>query len=119
MQIGELARRSGASQKAVRLYDRPGLIVGASRSPSNYRLFDEDAVWCVRGIRALQAAGLTCATCRTRLQRDVGAAARTLLQGKAEEVLTRIDRELTELHQRRQRLLALRSDVDAYLQPTA
>jgi DNA-binding transcriptional MerR regulator len=59
MQIGEFARRSGASQKAVRLYDRLGLIVGASRSTSNYRLFDEDAGGCVRGIRALQAAGLT------------------------------------------------------------
>jgi DNA-binding transcriptional MerR regulator len=119
MQIGELARRSGASQKAVRLYDRLGLIVGA-RSPSNYRLFDEDAVGCVRGIRALQAAGVT-----RRDMRELGCnatsedAARTLLRGKADEVLQRVDRELTELHQRRQRLLALRSDVDAYLQLTA
>jgi hypothetical protein len=34
-------------------------------------------------------------------------------------VLKRVDRELTELHEQRQGLLALRSDVDAYLQLTA
>ena len=57
--IGELARRTGASIKALRLYDHYGLLVTVGRSEGNYRLFTDDALACVRAIKTLQAAGLS------------------------------------------------------------
>lgn len=59
MTIGALARRTGMSVKAIREYEALGLIYSAGRSPGNYRLFDESALWCVQVIRALRSLGLT------------------------------------------------------------
>ncbi|TDQ55422.1 DNA-binding transcriptional MerR regulator [Actinorugispora endophytica] len=57
MRIGELARVTGATPRALRHYEHEGLI--ASRRASNgYRVYDEGAVARVRNIRYLLAAGL-------------------------------------------------------------
>jgi MerR family copper efflux transcriptional regulator len=44
MTIGELARRSGTSVKALRRLEGMGLIYTVGRSPAGYRLFDQDAL---------------------------------------------------------------------------
>lgn len=59
MTVGELARRTGMSPKAIREFERMGLIYSAGRSEANYRLFDESAIWCVQVIDNLRALGLT------------------------------------------------------------
>jgi MerR family copper efflux transcriptional regulator len=59
MTIGELARRTGMSVKAIREYEALGLIYSAGRSAGNYRLFDESALWCAQVIRNLRSLGLT------------------------------------------------------------
>jgi MerR family copper efflux transcriptional regulator len=59
MTVGELARRTGMSRRAVRELEGRGLIYSAGRSEANYRLFDESAPWCVRVIRDLRSLGLT------------------------------------------------------------
>jgi len=59
MTIGQLARRSGISIRALREYEGLGLIYGLGRSGSNYRLFDESALWCLQIIHSLRALGLT------------------------------------------------------------
>lgn len=48
MTIGELSRETGATPRAIRYYERLGLIPRAKRTPSNYRLFDGDAVERIR-----------------------------------------------------------------------
>lgn len=58
MLIGELARRTGASQRALRYYESQGLL-SAGRGANGYRQYDADAVVVVRQIRALLRAGLT------------------------------------------------------------
>ena len=58
MLIGELARRTGASQRALRYYESQRLLT-AGRGANGYRHYDEDAVVVVRQIRALLRAGLT------------------------------------------------------------
>jgi MerR family copper efflux transcriptional regulator len=47
------------SAKAIRRFEGLGLIYSAGRSESNYRLFDESAIWCVRAIVSLRSLGLT------------------------------------------------------------
>ena len=59
MTVGELARRTGLSVKAIREYEALGLIYSAGRSDGGYRLFDASALWCARVIRELRGLGLT------------------------------------------------------------
>ncbi len=59
MTVGELARRTGMSAKAIRQFEGLGLIYSAGRSEANYRLFDESAIWCVQVIGNLRSLGLT------------------------------------------------------------
>ncbi|MFE4367281.1 MerR family transcriptional regulator [Streptomyces sp. NPDC056835] len=57
MRIGELSRRAGVSQRALRYYEEQGLLRPVRR-PSGYREYDETDVASVRRIRTLLAAGL-------------------------------------------------------------
>ena len=59
MTVGELARRTGMSAKAIREFEGLGLIYSAGRSEANYRLFDESALWCIQTITSLRSLGLT------------------------------------------------------------
>src|SRR5215204_2308605 len=59
MTVGELARRTDMSAKAIRQFEGLGLIYSAGRSEANYRLFDESAIWCVQVIGNLRSLGLT------------------------------------------------------------
>jgi DNA-binding transcriptional MerR regulator len=59
MTIGQLARRTGVSIKTLRDYEQLGLLYTCGRSASNYRLFDEEALWCVQVIGFMRSLGLT------------------------------------------------------------
>lgn len=59
MTIGDLARRTGVPVKVLRRHEDMRLIYTRGRSPAGYRLFDEDALWCVGLIRDLRSLGLT------------------------------------------------------------
>ncbi|MFB6888250.1 MerR family transcriptional regulator [Kitasatospora sp. NPDC056327] len=58
MRIGELARVTGTTARALRHYEQAGLI-GSGRAPNGYRTYEESAVVRVRNIRALLEAGFT------------------------------------------------------------
>ncbi|GHE39256.1 MerR family transcriptional regulator [Streptomyces lavendulocolor] len=64
MTVGELSRRTGVTVKALREYTDLGLIYTLGRSPANYRLYDTDALWCVRFIGEPRGLGLTVAEIR-------------------------------------------------------
>ncbi|MEU5540226.1 MerR family transcriptional regulator [Streptomyces sp. NPDC020362] len=57
MLIGELAERTGTSERLLRYYERAGLL-RPGRRPNGYRTYDETAAETVLRIRALLAAGL-------------------------------------------------------------
>jgi DNA-binding transcriptional MerR regulator len=57
MRIGELARRTGVSVRALRYYEEEGLLP-AERTPGGHREYPESAVARVRRIQELYAAGL-------------------------------------------------------------
>lgn len=60
MQIGDLARRSGASPRSLRHYEAAGLLV-PHRRVNGYREYLDDAVDRVIRIKALLAAGFSVA----------------------------------------------------------
>ncbi|MEE4595241.1 MerR family transcriptional regulator [Streptomyces sp. DSM 41524] len=58
MRIGELAKATGATARALRFYEERGLLSSA-RAGNGYRVYDERAVRRVANIRYLLDAGLT------------------------------------------------------------
>jgi DNA-binding transcriptional MerR regulator len=58
MRIGQLAHRTGTTERALRYYEEQGLL-RPSRLPSGYREYGEEDVATVRHVRTLLAAGLT------------------------------------------------------------
>ncbi|MFF5234891.1 MerR family transcriptional regulator [Dactylosporangium sp. NPDC000521] len=58
MRIGELAKATGTTARALRHYEQAGLI-SSERAANGYRSYDEQAAVRVRNIRHLLAAGLT------------------------------------------------------------
>ena len=60
MRIGELPKRTGASERSLRYYEEQGLL-SPSRTPSGYRVYVDSDVEVVRHVRMLLAAGLNTA----------------------------------------------------------
>lgn len=57
MTIGQLAKRAGATIRAIRLYEREGLLAPSGQSEGGYRLYDEAALerlLMIRFYRALE-----------------------------------------------------------------
>ncbi|MFI9155183.1 MerR family transcriptional regulator [Streptomyces sp. NPDC053367] len=102
MRIGELARRSGVSERSLRYYEAQGLL-RAERTPGGHREYGDWAVDRVVRIQTLYAAGLNSRTIAQLLpcMRDT--------DGRPNEVATpelvhklaaeraRIDRLITDL----------------------
>lgn len=112
MTVGELARRTGLSIKAIRQYEGLGLIYSAGRSEGGYRLFDDSALWCAQVIATLRSLGLTIkeidqlgSAYLSRPDEPIGPCLAALLDG-AEQ---RIDARITVLTAVRERILGYRT----------
>lgn len=57
--ISKLAKMLGLSEKAIRLYEKGGLLTKVSRSDSNYRHFNEQHLKELKRILSLKSLGLT------------------------------------------------------------
>lgn len=101
MTSGALARRAGMSVKAVRQYADAGLIYSVGRSRAGYRLFEDEALWCVQVIHGLRALGLTVAEIGelSDSAERVGPRLARLLDAARERTTDRID-ELRQLLER-------------------
>ncbi len=110
MTIGELARRTGMSPKAIREFEGMGLIYSAGRSEANYRLFDESAIWCVQVIDNLRALGLTI--------REIQQLAAVSVERPDEPIGPRLaellDQTEQRIEQRRAQLDAIQRRIDAF-----
>jgi len=98
MTIGALSRRTGVPVKALREYEDLGLIYTVGRSAGNYRLFDEEALWCVAVIGTLRKLGLTLA--------EIGDLADSYLQRPGEPVGPRLAEVLTAVRARTENRIA-------------
>jgi DNA-binding transcriptional MerR regulator len=105
VQIGEVAEQAGLSTKALRYYERVGLIDEPDRTPSGYRSYDESVLDRLRFIRAAQAVGLTLGEIRGVIAfREQGSP-------PCGHVLELIDSRAAELDRRIAELRALRADL--------
>lgn len=67
--VGELARRTGKTVRALHLYEERGLLAPVDRSKGGYRRYDEDSATRVRWIGKLQDMGFSLSDIHTIVQR--------------------------------------------------
>jgi len=103
MRIGELARRTGVTTRALRYYEEQSLLT-AERSGSGQRHYPESAVDRIRLIRQLYAAGLSSKAIAELTPCVIdGKATPELLQRLAAE-REHLDRRIADLAHARDRL---------------
>ncbi|ETK37541.1 MerR family transcriptional regulator [Microbispora sp. ATCC PTA-5024] len=68
--IGDLARRTGLSVKAIRFYADTGIVPPTVRSPAGHRLYDIDAAARLDLVRTLRDLGLDLPTIRRVVDRE-------------------------------------------------
>jgi DNA-binding transcriptional MerR regulator len=69
--IGDLARRTGLTVKAIRSYADRGIVPPTDRSPAGYRRYDSDAVARLCLVRTLRELGLDLPTVRKVVDQEV------------------------------------------------
>ncbi|HMS37710.1 MAG TPA: HEAT repeat domain-containing protein [Arachnia sp.] len=92
LRIGELARRTGLTQRALRHYDEIGLLVPSGRSGGDYRLYARADVERLLAIQHLKSLGLSLTEIADALNGE-GADPGELLARHAEVVERRIAEE--------------------------
>src|SRR5947209_6490882 len=65
IQIGDLARETGKTVRAIHLYEELGLLAPAARSKGRFRLYGRDALVRIRWIARLQEMGFSLGDIRT------------------------------------------------------
>jgi DNA-binding transcriptional MerR regulator len=93
LRIGEVAKQTGVSAKALRLYQQRGLLKPSAHSPSGYRLYGAEALARLMQIVLLRRSGFALSEIGTLLANDTRAAG-TLLGRR----IAALERELGHKH---------------------
>jgi DNA-binding transcriptional MerR regulator len=113
LQIGDLARETGKTVRAIHLYEELGLLAPAARSKGRFRLYAPEASVRIRWIARLQEMGFSLGDIQTivreweRIESAPGAMKR-MRQVYA--------RKLEETREHRRRIEALEHELEASLQ---
>lgn len=105
LKIGELARRTGVTAKAIRFYERKLILPPAKRAANRYRIYDDDAIGTLSFVKQATGLGLTLAEIKEIIAIRQGgrppcAHVHRLLREKALE----LDRKLNDLLELRRRI---------------
>ena len=68
MTSGEIARKAGVSQKALRIYDEKGLLRPVGYSEGNYKLYDKSSLMILEKIIALKHVGFSLEEIKSNLE---------------------------------------------------
>ncbi|MBO4650841.1 MAG: MerR family transcriptional regulator [Clostridiales bacterium] len=93
MTSGEIAKKAGVSQKAVRLYDEKGLLKPTDYSEGNYRLYDKAALQVLEKIVALKQIGFSLEEIRDNL-----------VAGDAKDIKEALEMQLKVMEEKRYRI---------------
>jgi DNA-binding transcriptional MerR regulator len=117
LQVGELARVTGKTVRALHLYESMGLLRPVERSRGRFRLFNADSVERVRWIGKLQKVGFSLPELVdiVKLQEAAPTAKDAAARVRAVylEKLTAVQSKLAELHRLEHELVASMKYLDA------
>lgn len=103
--IGQAARRSGVSRKAIRLYETKGLLEAADRTPAGYRTYTDEDVAVLRFIRQAKSLDLHLDEIRDVIDLQRGGAQ------PCQTVLVLLDRHIRDIDRTIADLRALRASL--------
>ncbi len=108
MRIGEVAHHAGVTVKAIRYYERVGILNPARREPNGYRSYDPDVLDRLTFTRAAQAIGLTLGEIREIIEfRERGETPCTHVVGLIAQHADQLNDRIHELETLRDELEAL------------
>jgi MerR family transcriptional regulator, copper efflux regulator len=117
LQVGDLARLTGKTVRALHLYESLGLLKPADRSPGRFRLFRSDSVERVRWISKLQTLGFSLPEIAKIVRDQEGAASGVSAAANLREVfeqrLAGVREKLSELHRLEHELVSSLTYLDA------
>jgi len=103
LQVGDLAKATGKTVRAIHLYEELGLLRAHERSKGRYRLFTNDALIRVRWISKLQSLGLSLSEIQELVREQDGSDSATIAAQKLREAyvarLGETRRKLEELRE--------------------
>jgi MerR family transcriptional regulator, copper efflux regulator len=112
LQVGDLARMTGKTVRAIHHYEELGLIEPAGRSKGHYRLFERETLVRIRWIHKLQALGLSLVEIRTLVRNRQGSVS---AQQSADHLRRMYEAKLVEVRARLTELSALERELQASL----
>lgn len=112
MQIGDLARDTGKTVRAIHLYEELGLLSPAARSKGRFRLYGREALVRIRWIGKLQEMGFTLGDIQTIVREWERVESAPGAMKRMREVYAR---KLEETRDQKRRLEALERELDASL----
>lgn len=112
LQVGDLARATGKTVRAIHLYEEQGLLKPQNRSKGRYRLFSAESVVRVRWITKLQNLGLSLAEIKELVRGQEDSNSAVFAAAKLREVY---DRKLQETRQKIQDLRNLETELEESL----
>lgn len=117
LQVGDLAKQTGKTVRAIHLYEDMGLLRPVERSRGRFRLYNRDSVARVLWISKLQALGFSLPDMKQMMldqsRATTGKEATMILRGAYVEKLAEVQGKLTELHRLEQELLSSLNYLDA------
>jgi MerR family copper efflux transcriptional regulator len=112
LQVGDLAKMTGKTVRAIHHYEELGLIEPVGRSKGHYRLFERETLVRIRWIHKLQALGLSLAEVRTLVRNRQGSAS---AQQSADQLRLIYEAKLVDVRARLAELAALERELEASL----
>jgi DNA-binding transcriptional MerR regulator len=112
LQVGELARLTGKTVRAIHLYEDLGLLRPQDRSKGRYRLFSPDSALRVRWIHKLQELGLSLSEIQELVRGQQGSESAQFAATRLREVYAA---KLAETRLKLQQLGALEAELEASL----
>lgn len=115
MQVGDLARESGKTVRAIHLYEELGLLRPETRSKGRYRLYGSDALVRIRWIGKLQDMGFSLSEIQT-VVRDWEQQASASAPGAMERMREVYKNKLLETREQIRKLQELEHELESSLQ---
>jgi len=111
--VGELARATGLTVRALHHYDELGLLVPSERTQAGHRLYSEEDVRRLYRILALRRLGLPLTEVAALLDDECLGLAETVRRH-----LRRVERDLERQERLRRRLVHILATLEQSLQPS-
>ncbi len=113
MQIGDLARETGKTVRAIHLYEELGLLTPAARSKGGFRLYAREALLRIRWIGKLQEMGFSLGDIQTVVREWEHLESAPGAMKRMREVYLR---KLEETREQKRRIEALERELEGSVQ---